>query len=176
MDIMINDTKVKYTAWVADIDKDIDGIMCFDFHQRHQFVIDTWTNTFNWSGQPVQFSTVEVKSIRCFRVLVDKTSIIPPGVEIIMSERVLDLRTAPTCLILVQTEKCTEVSNINVETTYNISATQVSQDQKNWVDILPMALMAYHTTAHDSTKFSPNEMVLGQKVRVPIDLMYGTLK
>ncbi|XP_021346189.1 uncharacterized protein LOC110445735 [Mizuhopecten yessoensis] len=38
-----------------------------------------------------------------------------------------------------------------------------------------MALMAYRSAEHSSTKFSPNEMMLGREVRLPVDLIYGTL-
>ncbi|KAL3876293.1 hypothetical protein ACJMK2_034158 [Sinanodonta woodiana] len=81
MDVTINGSEVKHAVWVAEIDKAIDGILAFDFLQRNQCVIDAGTNTFKLNGQPVKCATVELKSIRCCRVVVDKTSIIPPGVE-----------------------------------------------------------------------------------------------
>lgn len=38
-----------------------------------------------------------------------------------------------------------------------------------------MALMAYRNAEHASTKFSPNEMMLGREIRLPVDFIYGTL-
>ncbi|KAK3579609.1 hypothetical protein CHS0354_035877 [Potamilus streckersoni] len=38
MDIMTNDTKVKHTVSMTEIDKEIDGILGSDFLQRHQLV------------------------------------------------------------------------------------------------------------------------------------------
>ncbi|KAL3831719.1 hypothetical protein ACJMK2_023435, partial [Sinanodonta woodiana] len=108
MGITINGTEVKHAVWVAEIDKAIDGILGFDFLQRNHCVIDAETNTFKLNGQPVKCATVGLKSIRSCRVLVDKTSIILPGVERIIPGRMLDLEAAPSCAILVQTEKFTE--------------------------------------------------------------------
>ncbi|KAL3888439.1 hypothetical protein ACJMK2_000806 [Sinanodonta woodiana] len=83
-------------------------VLVFDFLQSKQCVIDDGTNTFKLNGQPVKCATVELKSIRCCRVVVDKTSIITPGVERIIPGKVLDLEAAPSCEILVPTEKITE--------------------------------------------------------------------
>ncbi|KAL3888532.1 hypothetical protein ACJMK2_000898 [Sinanodonta woodiana] len=96
MDITIIDTEVKHAVWVAEIDKAIDGSL------------DAGTNTFKLNGQPVNCATLELKSIRCCRVVIDKTSIIPPGVERIIPGKVIDLEAAPSCAILVPTEKFTE--------------------------------------------------------------------
>ncbi|KAL3887452.1 hypothetical protein ACJMK2_027393 [Sinanodonta woodiana] len=97
MDIVINDTRVKYTVWVAEIHKVIDGILGY-----------AGANTFKLNGQPVNCATVELKSSRCCRVVVDKTCIIPPGVETIIPGKVLDLEASPSCAILVPTEQFTE--------------------------------------------------------------------
>ncbi|KAL3880645.1 hypothetical protein ACJMK2_032869 [Sinanodonta woodiana] len=108
MDITINDTVVKHAVWVAEIDKAIDGILGFDFLQSNQCVIDAGTNTFKLNGQPKKCTTVELKSIRCCRVVVDGTGIVPPGVEGIIPARVLDLENAPSCAVLVPTGRFTE--------------------------------------------------------------------
>ncbi len=49
-----------------------------------------------------------------------------------------------------------------------------SRDQKDWDRKLPFVLMAYRSAVHSSVGFSPNEMMLGHSVRLPIDLVYGT--
>ncbi|KAL3879042.1 hypothetical protein ACJMK2_031356 [Sinanodonta woodiana] len=108
MDITINDTEVKHTVWVAEIEKAIEGILGFDFLHRNQCVIDAGTKTFKLNGQPVKCATVELKSIRCCRVVVDGTGIVPPGVEGIIPARVLDLEAAPSCAVQVPTGGFTE--------------------------------------------------------------------
>ncbi|KAL3867453.1 hypothetical protein ACJMK2_044655 [Sinanodonta woodiana] len=108
MDIMINYTNVKHAVWVAEIDKAIDEILGFYFLQRNQCIIHAGTNTFKLNGQLMKCATVELKSIRCYRVVVEKTSVIPPGLERIIPGKVLDFETSPTCAMLVPTEKFTK--------------------------------------------------------------------
>ena len=35
--------------------------------------------------------------------------------------------------------------------------------------------MAYRSSQHESTKYSPNRLMLGRKVNLPVDLIYGLL-
>ena len=49
----------------------------------------------------------------------------------------------------------------------------VNENRDNWDDLLPYMLMAYRSTVHDSTGFSPNMLMLGREVSLPVDLMYG---
>ncbi|XP_033728208.1 uncharacterized protein LOC117317503 [Pecten maximus] len=50
----------------------------------------------------------------------------------------------------------------------------IDQDKLNWDDQLPYLLMAYRASEHKSTHCTPNLMMLGREVFVPIDLMAGT--
>ena len=43
----------------------------------------------------------------------------------------------------------------------------------NWDQILPFVLCAYRATAQQSTKFTPNFLMLGREALLPIDLVYG---
>lgn len=43
----------------------------------------------------------------------------------------------------------------------------ISNDQSNWIDLLPMACFAHNTTVHAVTKFTPFEILYGFKVNVP---------
>ncbi|XP_058444796.1 uncharacterized protein LOC131426233 [Malaya genurostris] len=46
----------------------------------------------------------------------------------------------------------------------------VDKDQQNWDNILPLALMSYRASIHNSTKFTPALLTLGREIRLPIDL------
>ena len=52
-------------------------------------------------------------------------------------------------------------------------AMMVDKNQKNWIDQLPFAMMAYRATVHDVTGETPNMMMLGREVEVPLDLVTG---
>ena len=60
------------------------------------------------------------------------------------------------------------------QTVENMLATLVSKDQTNWDEILPMTLMAYRSAEQESTKHSPNMMMFGREIRLPVDLLFGT--
>ena len=49
----------------------------------------------------------------------------------------------------------------------------VSQNQKDWADYIPLLMMAYRSSVHDTTKCTPCSMMLGREIRLPIDLALG---
>ncbi|VDI66204.1 Hypothetical predicted protein [Mytilus galloprovincialis] len=49
----------------------------------------------------------------------------------------------------------------------------VSRDQKNWDEVLPMVMLAYRTSEHDSTGQTPSMMMFGREAELPIDLVLG---
>ena len=49
----------------------------------------------------------------------------------------------------------------------------VSQNQKDWDQQLPLLMMAYRYSVHEFTGFTPNEMMLGCAVLLPLDLVIG---
>ena len=49
----------------------------------------------------------------------------------------------------------------------------VSQNQKDWADYIPLLMMAYRSSVHDTTKCTPCCMMLGREIRLPIDLALG---
>ncbi len=51
--------------------------------------------------------------------------------------------------------------------------TVVSEQQNDWDDHLPAALCAYRSTPHANTGVSPNKMVYGVEMTLPMDLMLG---
>jgi hypothetical protein len=47
----------------------------------------------------------------------------------------------------------------------------VKDNQKDWDLFLPLLTMAYRATPQESTKFSPNKLMLGREVSLPVDIM-----
>lgn len=50
----------------------------------------------------------------------------------------------------------------------------VDENRSDWDDHLPYVMMAYRASKHESTKCSPNLLMLGREVQLPIDLIMGT--
>ena len=48
----------------------------------------------------------------------------------------------------------------------------IDEDQTNWCVILTYVLMAYLTYVHESTVFTPQYLVSGHEILLPLDLMY----
>jgi hypothetical protein len=61
------------------------------------------------------------------------------------------------------------------KTVGNMMATLVPKDQKDCDEILPMTMMAYRSADKESTSYPPNLMMLGREVRLPVDLIYGSI-
>ena len=49
----------------------------------------------------------------------------------------------------------------------------VSTTQRDWDEVLPKVLLAYRTSVHQTTGFTPNGMFLGREVFLPVDIIYG---
>ena len=67
-------------------------------------------------------------------------------------------------------------SNSGIErmnrTLLNVLAKCIDEDQKNWSVKLPYVLMAYRSSVHESTGFTPQYLVFGHAISLPLDLMY----
>lgn len=48
----------------------------------------------------------------------------------------------------------------------------LDNNQENWDIYLPLLTAAYRSTIHPATGFSPNMMMLGREVRLPVDLLF----
>ena len=51
----------------------------------------------------------------------------------------------------------------------------IDEDQTNWSVKLPYVLMAYRSSVHESTGFTPDYLVFGHETSLPLDLMYRPL-
>ena len=47
----------------------------------------------------------------------------------------------------------------------------VAEDHRDWDRWLPHCAWAYRSSIHSSTKFTPNKIMLGREVRMPLDLL-----
>jgi hypothetical protein len=47
----------------------------------------------------------------------------------------------------------------------------VDENQANWDTLLPYVMMAYRSSVHSSTGFTPNKVVFGQEIVLPVDVM-----
>ncbi len=52
-------------------------------------------------------------------------------------------------------------------------AAYVREDQTDWDDHLPHIMMAYRASEHASTRATPNFLMLGREVNIPLDLLAG---
>ena len=53
-------------------------------------------------------------------------------------------------------------------------STLVDENQFNWDDHIPYILMAYRASVHESTKCTPNLLMLNRETNLPVDLMCGS--
>ena len=59
------------------------------------------------------------------------------------------------------------------KTLQNMLSTLVSDNQRDWDLKLPYAMMAYRSTPHKSTGFTPNFLMFGRETLLPLDLIIG---
>ena len=52
-------------------------------------------------------------------------------------------------------------------------AAYVSENQRDWDVYIPLVMMAYRSSVHETTKCTPCSMMLGREIRLPIDLALG---
>ena len=50
----------------------------------------------------------------------------------------------------------------------------VSDSQRDWDMHLPLVMIAYHSSVHEVTTFTPYFMMFGREICLPIDIMLGT--
>ena len=52
----------------------------------------------------------------------------------------------------------------------------VSKEHNNWDDLLPFMMLAYNTTVHTSTGFTPHRLVFGEECNLPGNLVHRELR
>ncbi len=56
----------------------------------------------------------------------------------------------------------------------NIIKCTVREEQTIWDKSLDLVMMAYCATPQTSTRFTPNMLVTGKEMNMPVDLIYGS--
>ena len=56
----------------------------------------------------------------------------------------------------------------------NMLSITTDENVQNWDTLLPGLMLAYRSSVHETTKFTPFQMMFGHQVRLPIDIMFGT--
>ena len=44
------------------------------------------------------------------------------------------------------------------------------ENKDDWDDLLPAVMMAYHSSVHESTGFSPYRLMFGEEYTLPMDI------
>ena len=58
-------------------------------------------------------------------------------------------------------------------TLQDILAKYVSDHQRDWDEYLPLMMMAYQSSVHASTQYTPFYLLFGHEVQLPVDVMFG---
>lgn len=58
-------------------------------------------------------------------------------------------------------------------TILNNLSLMVSRNQQDWDQKLPLFLLAYRSAVHETTGYSPSQMLFGHNLRLPCDLLFG---
>ena len=64
------------------------------------------------------------------------------------------------------------IERIN-RTIQSMLARYVSENQTDWDVHLQYVMLAYRSSTQETTGFSPNELMLGRNVKLPVDIIYG---
>ena len=59
-------------------------------------------------------------------------------------------------------------------TLQDMIATTISEHPFDWEEALPKVQMAYNTSVHSTTGYSPLFLMYGREARLPVDIVYGT--
>ena len=84
--------------------------------------------------------------------------------------KVLGIEKTRTTPMRPQSDGMIERAN---RTILNMLSSFVSANQTDWDKFLPLVLMAYRSSMHESTGVTPCAMMLGREISLPIDLLYG---
>ena len=61
-------------------------------------------------------------------------------------------------------------------TLQNMLAKCLNAEQNNWSQQLPYVMMAYRSSVHESTGYTPQFLVHGRETSLPLDLMFPSLE
>ena len=85
--------------------------------------------------------------------------------------RLLGIAKTRTTAYHPQCDGLVERANRTIE---NMLSAYVADNQGDWDIHLPLITMAYRCSVHETTKFTPNKLMLGKETNVPLTLMVGS--
>ena len=85
--------------------------------------------------------------------------------------RLLGIRKTRTTPLHPQSDGMVERFNSTLE--QHLSKV-VDKNQTDWDQRIPLFLMAYRSSVHDTTGMTPAKLVFGREIRLPGDLMFGS--
>ena len=84
--------------------------------------------------------------------------------------QVLGIKKTRTTKARPQSDGMIERAN---RTILNMLSAFVSEHQKDWDEYVPLVMMAYRSSVHESTGISASKMTFGHEIRLPIDMVFG---
>ncbi len=85
--------------------------------------------------------------------------------------KLLGVRKTRTCSFNPKANGTVEQLNHTVK---SLITAYIGENQHTWDNDLYLLMMAYRSTPHASSGLSPNEMVYGRQIHMPIDIMLGS--
>ena len=82
--------------------------------------------------------------------------------------QLLDIDKTRTTALHPQSDGLVERFNKTLE---DMISKYITTDQREWDSSLPLLMMAYRTSEHESTGYSPNRMMFGREPLLPLDLL-----
>ena len=84
--------------------------------------------------------------------------------------RLLDIDKTRTTPLRPQSDGMVERFNRTLEA---MLSKFVKENQRDWDRYLPLLSMAYRSAVHESTGYTPNELMFGREIRLPVELIFG---
>ena len=84
--------------------------------------------------------------------------------------RILDIDKTRTTPLSPQSDAMVERFNRTLEAMLSMF---VDSNRKDWDCYLPLRMITYRSSVHEYTDFTPNEMMQGREVMLPVDLLFG---
>jgi hypothetical protein len=69
-----------------------------------------------------------------------------------------------------QSDGMIERANRTIE---NMLSLFVHENQKNWDELIPLLMLAYRSSVHETTGVSPHEMMFARPASLPVDIVLG---
>ena len=84
--------------------------------------------------------------------------------------KLLDIDKTRTTVMRPQSDGMAER---HMRTLTNMLSSFVSENQKDWDQYIPLLMMAYRSSVHQTTGVSPCKMIFGREINLPVDLVFG---